>query len=100
MPVHSMPALCLPKPDDRAFLDRMPGSTVPVIRQPFADGDPVPFWALGAFSGSHLYNLCDDPAEEQNLAGSVMEKAAADHLRAALEAIEAPDDQYVRLGLA
>src|SRR5207249_1827892 len=33
MPVHRVPDLKLPVPDDRAWLDRMPGSTVPVIRQ-------------------------------------------------------------------
>ena len=100
MPVHSMPDLQLPRPDQRAFLDRMPGSTVPVIRQPFADGDVVPFWAFGSFSGNHLYNLRDDPAEERNLAGSALEREAADQLRVALRTIEAPDDQLVRLGLA
>lgn len=60
----------------------------------------MPFWALGGFSGNHLYNLRDDPTEEENRAGSSMEKDAADQLRAALEAVDAPDDQYVRLGLA
>ena len=74
MPVHSMPDLQLPRPDDRACLDRMPGSTVPVIRQPFADGDVLPFWAFGSFSGNHLYDLRDDPAEERNLAGSAAER--------------------------
>ena len=36
MPVHSMPDLKLPRPDRNAYLDYMPGSDVPVIRQPFA----------------------------------------------------------------
>ncbi|HLI79507.1 MAG TPA: sulfatase-like hydrolase/transferase, partial [Candidatus Binataceae bacterium] len=35
MPILSRPELKLPLPDDRAVLARMPGSTVPVIRQPF-----------------------------------------------------------------
>ena len=100
MPVHSMPELQLPRPDARAYLDRMPGSTVPVIRQPFADGDLLPFWAFGSFTGNHLYNLHDDSAEERNLAGAAVERDAADQLRAALKEIEAPDDQFVRLGLA
>jgi hypothetical protein len=100
MPVTSIPELRLPLPDERAVLDRMPGSTVPVIRQPFRDGDIVPFWALGSFSGNHLYNLRDDPAEEHNLAAAAMERLAAERLRVALQAIEAPDDQLVRLGLA
>jgi len=99
MPVHRVPDLRLPAPDDRAILDRMPGSRIPVIRQPFQQGDLIPYWAMGRFSGNHLYRLGDDPLEERNLAGTGAEKTAADQLRAALEEIEAPSDQYVRLGL-
>jgi hypothetical protein len=50
MPIHGFPALRLPRPDQRATLSHMPGSTVPVIRQPFEGADPVPFWAMiGSF---------------------------------------------------
>ncbi len=100
MPVHGKFNLRLPLPDDRARLDRMPGSGVPVIRQPFDVSDFLPYWAYGRFSGNHLYDLGDDPKEEHNLAGSRVEKDMADQLRAALQAIEAPDDQLIRLGLA
>ena len=99
MPVHSLPELRLPLPDDRATLDRMPGTTVPVLRQPFRAGDLLPLWAWGEFGGNHLYDLADDPAEERNLAGTAVERDAADALRAALESVEAPRDQLVRLGL-
>jgi hypothetical protein len=99
MPVHSMPELRLPLPDARAVLDRMPGASVPVLRQPFRAGDMLPLWAWGEFSGNHLYDLGDDPNEERNLAGTQAERSAADALRAALEAVEAPRDQFVRLGL-
>lgn len=99
MPVHSMPDLRLPDPDDRATLDRMPGSDIPVIRQPFAAGDPLPYWALTRFTGNHLWQVDDDPGEERDLAGTPAEKAAADALADALWSIEAPDDQLVRLGL-
>ncbi|HYB91691.1 MAG TPA: sulfatase [Candidatus Binataceae bacterium] len=99
MPVHHIPDLRLPPPDDRAVLDRMPGSLIPVIRQPFQAGDMLPYWAIGDFSGNHLYRLSDDPAEERNLAGTRAERDAADKLRAALEEVEAPRDQLVRLGL-
>ena len=78
----------------------MPGSAVPVLRQPFRAGDLLPLWAVGQFSGSHLYDLGDDPDEEQNLAGTGAERGAADALRAALDAVEAPHDQLERLGLA
>lgn len=99
MPIPRMPELTLPPPDDRAVLDRMPGSRIPVIRQPFQAGDMLPYWAMAAFSGNHLFDLAEDPAEERNLAGSGSERDAADQLRAALEAVEAPRDQFLRLGL-
>jgi arylsulfatase A-like enzyme len=102
MPVHGRFAdrARLPLPDERAVLDRMPGSRVPVMRQPFGAGDRLPFWALGPFSGNHLYDLAEDPAEERNLVGSPLEKDAAEALRAALLAVEAPRDQLERLALA
>ncbi len=99
MPVHRLPQLRLPLPDERAVLDRMPGSKVPVIRQRFEASDRLPFWAYGKFSGSHLYDLEDDPAEERNLAGTRAESDAADALRAALLEVEAPPEQLERLGL-
>jgi hypothetical protein len=95
-----MPELRMPPPDDRAVLDRMPGATIPVIRQPFRAGDLLPFWAMGKFSGNHLYRVREDPAEEANLAGTAEEKRAAEKLRAALVEMEAPAEQFERLALA
>ena len=89
----------LPLPDDRAVLDRMPGSKVPVIRQPFVPGDLLPYWAVGPFSGNHLYDLHNDPAVENNMAGSRAERDIADKLREALKQVETPGDQFVRLGM-
>ena len=89
----------LPLPDERAFLDRMPGSRVPVIRQDWQAGDRLPFWAASRFLGNHLYDLDDDPAEERNLAGTALEAEYTEKLRQALREIEAPDSQFVRLGL-
>jgi arylsulfatase A-like enzyme len=100
MPVPRLPQLRLPPPDERATLDRMPGSKVPVLRQPFGPGDLLPYWALGTPSRSELYDLADDPGEERNLCGTPREREAAEKLRAALHEVEAPDDQLVRLGLA
>lgn len=99
MPVPDYPALRLPDPDDRASLDRMPGSRVPVIRQPFVAGDLLPFWAGRGFTGSHLYDLTVDPGEEENRVGTQDEKEMVDLLHEALRSVEAPDDQYERLGL-
>ena len=89
----------LPLPDGRAFLDRMPGSGVPVIHQPYADGDPVPFWARARFHGNHVYDLEADPAEEENLAGTAVEQALAAKLRAVLAQMAVPHSQFERLGL-
>jgi arylsulfatase A-like enzyme len=101
MPVHAIPGLRLPRPDARATLDTMPGSEVPVIRQPFAAGDAVPYWArLGSFSGHHLYDLVDDPGENLNLVGTPLEADLIELLRHALDDLEAPADQFERLGLS
>jgi len=101
MPLHVLdPEVALPLPDHRAVLDRMPGSTVPVIRQPWGDGDGLPFWAWANFDGSHLWDRTDDPHETHDLVGARVERDAAEKLRVALVELDAPDDQFVRLGLA
>jgi arylsulfatase A-like enzyme len=100
MPVYRARQLRLPPPDDRAVLDRMPGTRVPVIRQPFQEGDFLPYWAYGNFSGNHLYDLHNDPLEEENRKDTPLEKELAERLREALREVHAPDDQLVRLGLA
>jgi arylsulfatase A-like enzyme len=69
MPVSGLPQLRLPPPDDRAYLDRMPGSRIPVIRQPFRAGDLLPFWAMGGFTGNHLYDPYND-GRGRNRAGA------------------------------
>jgi arylsulfatase A-like enzyme len=100
MPIHAFPGLRLPRPDRRARLDFMPGSDVPVIRQPFAPADTLPFWAMGPTDGNHLlYDVVDDPDEAKNLAGSALEAELEDLLRHALASVEAPADQYERLSL-
>jgi len=100
----TMPAgvnhLRMPRPDDRAWLDHMPGSKVPVIRQPFVAGDMLPYWASTRFEGNHLYDLHNDPGEDENLVGQRAEREAADKLREALKQVEAPDDQFERLGMS
>jgi arylsulfatase A-like enzyme len=99
MPVHHpIPReVLLPPPDDRARLDRMPGSKIPVIRQPWGESDRLPYWAMGRFSGSQLYEPAEDPREERNLVGGPEERRMAERLREALRDIEAPDDQLARL---
>jgi arylsulfatase A-like enzyme len=101
MPLHGSGASYrMPRPDERAALDRMPGSRVPVIRQPFREGDLLPYWALGGFRGNALFDLADDPGEDRDLCGTRIERVLAEKLRAALREVEAPEDQLVRLGLS
>jgi len=74
---------------------------VPVLRQPFAEGDMLPLWGrLAQFSGNHLWNLDEDPGESNDLAGTALEARYERKLQAALAQIEAPEDQSIRLGLA
>jgi arylsulfatase A-like enzyme len=100
MPLHNLPDGGQPKPDRRAALAFMPGSTVPVIRQPYQPGDMLPYWAPERLHGSHLYRLDLDPDETENRAGTPEETGAVDLLRAALESVEAPTEQLARLGLS
>ena len=90
----------LPRPDRRARLDFMPGSDVPVIRQPFEPGDRLPFWVgRGCVDDHHVFDLDVDPLEEEDRAGTALERELTDLLRTALDEVEAPAEQYARLGL-
>lgn len=91
-----------PKPDRRARLDFMPGTEVPVIRQPFAAGDQLPYWAAGqrSIGQHHLYDLVVDPNEQQNRRGEAAEADLMELLRTALHAVHAPTEQLQRLGLS
>jgi len=101
MPVHAFPDLRMPRPDRRAVLDRMPGSDVPVIRQPFDPSDHVPFWAMGRFRGDLLYDHGAIAAGEdfRNRAGDGDAPELTDLLVEALRGVEAPVDQLTRLGV-
>ena len=104
MPIHGLEDLVrLPPPDRRARLDFMPGSDVPVIRQPFAPGDRLPFWVgHNAVDAHFLFDLASDPDEDENRAGTggAEEADMVELLRVALQAVEAPDEQLQRLGIA
>lgn len=90
----------IPAPDDRARLDHVPGSSAPVIRQPFQPGDMIPYWATGEFSGDYVFAVKNDPEEKENLAETKQRSIARDLLHTALNELGAPKVQYQRLELA
>ena len=47
-----------------------------------------------------LFDLDDDPDESENLTGTGAEADMVELLRVALQAVEAPDEQLQRLGIA
>ncbi len=98
MPIGRAPDYLMPPPDDRAVLDRMPGSTVPVIRQPFHPGDLLPFWAWAKDYETLLFDRVEDPFETRDIATGASVTEPDEILHAALRTVEAPDDQFVRLG--
>ncbi len=101
MPLPAFPEVRLPRPDRRARLDFMPGSEVPVIRQPFEPGDPLPYWATRPSIGQHhCYAYVDDPEELDNRLGTPDEKDLIELLRVALAEVRAPEEQLARLGLS
>jgi hypothetical protein len=78
----------------------MPGSEIPVIRQPFQPGDMLPYWCAGQRINEHyLFDIYNDPAESENLLGTNSEIDMQDLLRTALAELDAPDEQLIRLGL-
>ena len=100
MPVHVPGLEMLPRPDERAWLDFMPGSTVPVIRQPFQPGDMLPMFMNDKCVDRHfLFDLDVDPDEQENRATEKVAGDLLDHLRSELQSVGAPDEQLERLGL-
>ena len=101
MPIDLLPDTRLPRPDARAALTYMPGSDVPVIRQPFAPGDMLPFWVGSqCVDQHHLFDISLDPDEREDRVGERVEAEMIDLLRAALDGVDAPAEQYERLGVA
>jgi len=101
MPTHVSGFDGLPLPDQRAWLDTMPGSEIPVIRQPYDADDPLPFWGAGrAQQETHfLFDLDVDPDEQENRAarGESVEADMLELLHVALREIDAPEEQFTRL---
>ncbi|NNE72532.1 MAG: sulfatase [Acidimicrobiales bacterium] len=102
MPVHALPRFGLPKPDNNAYLDKMPGSDIPVLRQPFTatNHGAHPFMGMRRAGGQHLLFDADDQTETEDLCGSAREAHYIELLRHALDAVDAPAEQSQRLALA
>jgi arylsulfatase A-like enzyme len=99
MPIASMPDYRMPMPDARAVLDFMPGSTIPVIRQPFRKGDMLPFWAYAKQYETLLFDRKEDPDETTNRISDAMANDAEELLRTALLEVNAPSEHFERLSL-
>jgi arylsulfatase A-like enzyme len=101
MPVRIAPQWDLARPDMRATLERAPGSNVPVLRQPFDPSDSIPYWGRGSFHGDLLYDRFEAEARGsvRNIAGGRADGDMQELLVTALRAVDAPDEQLVRLGL-
>ena len=72
-----------------------------MIRQPYVPGDMLPMWVSGYrnVGDHHLYDVDVDPDETENRTGEAIEAELVDLLRSALDEVEAPAEQYQRLGL-
>ena len=99
MPIAAYPNYRMPMPDARAVLDFMPGSTVPVIRQPFVAGDMLPFWANAKRYETLLFDRGEDPDETVNRIDDSIARDAEELLRVALKSVDAPSEQFQRLAL-
>jgi arylsulfatase A-like enzyme len=99
MPIASMPDYKMPMPDNRAVLDFMPGSTIPVIRQPFREGDMLPFWAYAKQYETLLFDRKEDPSETTNRISDSIANDAEELLRSALLEVNAPSEHFERLSL-
>ena len=99
MPIGSMPDFKMPMPDSRAVLDYMPGSTIPVIRQPFREGDMLPFWGYAKQYETMMFHRGEDPDETVNRIDDGIAKDAEELLRVALNQVNAPSEQFERLAL-
>lgn len=99
MPIAARPDYKMPMPDNRAVLDFMPGSQIPVIRQPFREGDLLPFWAYAKQYENILFDRAEDPSESVNRLNDSSASDAEELLRVALKSVQAPSEQFERLSL-
>jgi hypothetical protein len=79
----------------------MPGTRVPVIRQPLDEAQmAATLWTMGDHRGDLLFDVAGDPREEHDLSGDpARHRSAVERLRAALAEVDAPAEQMARLGM-
>ena len=78
----------------------MPGTSVPVIHQPFGPGDRLPFRAgFDPPDRSYLFDTEVDPDEVENRVGERGEARLRDAMAEALGSISAPVELRQRIGL-
>ena len=101
MPIPAVPQIRLPRPDARATLRHMPGTDVPVIRQPFAPGDPLPFWAAMGLPRARRASSTWTSIPTRSKIWWVGDGKTnfADALAAELRKVQAPNDLFERVGL-
>lgn len=99
--VRSFPKLHLPHPDERAVLDRMPGSDIPVIHQLWDARDAAANPLLGYAEDARTSSLFDAQDEDQieDLGGSTRESQYIELLHQAFEDVNAPPEQFQRMGI-
>ena len=90
-------------PDERTEVGRfMPHVDMPVGRQPLRTEEMSRIHNIQLDDlrlGSLLFDLENDPEENDNLAGAALEAEIAEKLRRQMEKQNAPGEQFERLGL-
>ena len=93
----------LPGPDDRTEFGRfMPRVDMPMCRQPIRTEEMPRANNISLENlrkGSLLFDLLEDPDQQENLVGGSAEKDAESQLRALMKRQTSPPEQFIRLGL-
>ena len=57
------------------------------------------FWQRMIDTSAYMFDIDTDPAQEHNLAGSEQEDTYKDLLKHAMKKVDAPQEQFERMGL-
>lgn len=91
----------LPEPtaDRMTFGQFLPWTDLPIGRMEMTAQEVARTSFVDTDSNNYLFNMQADPQQENNLAGTPLEKEFADRLCQAMRESHAPPEQFVRLGL-